>query len=295
MKREKFYGLGVALVTPFTENGAIDFAAVAKIVDNIIEGGADYILVLGTTGETPTLTSDERKALIRFVRDRVDGRVALMVGVGGNCTRDVVACLRGWDLKGYDAVLSVNPYYNKPNQEGLYQHFKAIAEASPLPVMLYNIPGRTGVNMAPETIARLANDCQNIIGVKEASGNLVQMEQVKALAPKEFLLVSGDDGLTVDVIKRGGVGVISVLAHSYTAETKEVVRLALNGEVEEAEAKLNALDAIISSLFEEGNPVGIKTALYLKGVCSNTMRLPLVPGSEALQAKMKKLFAEYEK
>ena len=295
MKREKFYGLGVALVTPFTENGAIDFAAVAKIVDNIIEGGADYILVLGTTGETPTLTSDERKALIRFVKDRVDGRVALMVGVGGNCTRDVVACLRGWDLKGYDAVLSVNPYYNKPNQEGLYQHFKAIAEASPLPVMLYNIPGRTGVNMAPETIARLANDCQNIIGVKEASGNLVQMEQVKALAPKEFLLVSGDDGLTVDVIKRGGVGVISVLANSYTAETKEVVRLALNGEVEEAEAKLNALDAIISSLFEEGNPVGIKTALYLKGVCSNTMRLPLVPGSEALQAKMKKLFAEYEK
>ena len=295
MKREKFYGLGVALVTPFTENGAIDFAAVAKIVDNIIEGGADYILVLGTTGETPTLTSDERKALIRFVRDRVDGRVALMVGVGGNCTRDVVACLRGWDLKGYDAVLSVNPYYNKPNQEGLYQHFKAIAEASPLPVMLYNIPGRTGVNMAPETIARLAKDCQNIIGVKEASGNLVQMEQVKALAPKEFLLVSGDDGLTVDVIKRGGVGVISVLANSYTAETKEVVRLALNGEVEEAEAKLNALDAIISSLFEEGNPVGIKTALYLKGVCSNTMRLPLVSGSEALQAKMKKLFAEYEK
>lgn len=295
MKREKFYGLGVALVTPFTENGAIDFAAVAKIVDNIIEGGADYILVLGTTGETPTLTSDERKALIRFVRDRVAGRVALMVGVGGNCTRDVVACLRGWDLKGYDAVLSVNPYYNKPNQEGLYQHFKAIAESSPLPVMLYNIPGRTGVNMAPETIARLANDCQNIIGVKEASGNLVQMEQVKALAPKEFLLVSGDDGLTVDVIKRGGVGVISVLANSYTAETKEVVRLALNGEVEEAEAKLNALDAIISSLFEEGNPVGIKTALYLKGVCSNTMRLPLVSGSEALQAKMKKLFAEYEK
>ena len=295
MKREKFHGLGVALVTPFTENGAIDFAAVAKIVDNIIEGGADYILVLGTTGETPTLTSDERKALIRFVRDRVDGRVALMVGVGGNCTRDVVACLRGWDLKGYDAVLSVNPYYNKPNQEGLYQHFKAIAEASPLPVMLYNIPGRTGVNMAPETIARLANDCQNIIGVKEASGNLVQMEQVKALAPKEFLLVSGDDGLTVDVIKRGGVGVISVLANSYTAETKEVVRLALNGEVEEAEAKLNALDAIISSLFEEGNPVGIKTALYMKGVCSNTMRLPLVSGSEALQAKMKKLFAEYEK
>jgi len=283
------------LVTPFTENGAIDFAAVAKIVDNLVEGGVDYILVLGTTGETPTLTTDERKALIRFVRERVAGRVQLMVGVGGNCTRDVVATLRTWDLSGYDAVLSVNPYYNKPNQEGLYQHFKAIAEASPLPIMLYNIPGRTGVNMAPETIARLAKDCPNIIGVKEASGNLEQMERIKALTPSDFLLISGDDGLTVEVIKRGGVGVISVLANAYPAETKEVVSLALDGNTEKAEQKLQALDGIISALFEEGNPVGIKTALHLKGICSNTMRLPLVSGSEALQAKMKNLIAEYEK
>jgi len=290
-----FHGLGVALVTPFTENGAIDFAAVAKIVDNLVEGGVDYILVLGTTGETPTLTTDERKALIRFVRERVAGRVQLMVGVGGNCTRDVVATLRTWDLSGYDAVLSVNPYYNKPNQEGLYQHFKAIAEASPLPIMLYNIPGRTGVNMAPETIARLAKDCPNIIGVKEASGNLEQMERIKALTPSDFLLISGDDGLTVEVIKRGGVGVISVLANAYPAETKEVVSLALDGNTEKAEQKLQALDGIISALFEEGNPVGIKTALHLKGICSNTMRLPLVSGSEALQAKMKNLIAEYEK
>ena len=290
-----FHGLGVALVTPFTENGAVDFAAVAKIVDNLIEGGVDYILVLGTTGETPTLTTDERKALIRFVRERVAGRVRLMVGVGGNCTRDVVATLRTWDLSGYDAVLSVNPYYNKPNQEGLYQHFKAIAEASPLPIMLYNIPGRTGVNMAPETIARLAKDFPNIIGVKEASGNLEQMERVKALTPSDFLLISGDDGLTVEVIKRGGVGVISVLANAYPAETKEVVSLALDGNTEKAEQKLQALDGIISALFEEGNPVGIKTALYLKGVCSNTMRLPLVSGSESLQTKMKNLIAEYEK
>ncbi|MBR2860083.1 MAG: 4-hydroxy-tetrahydrodipicolinate synthase [Alistipes sp.] len=295
MKRTIFKGLGVALVTPFMENGAIDFAAVAKIVDKLIAGGVDYILVLGTTGETPTLSTDERKALIRFVRDRVAGRVKLMVGVGGNCTHDVVKTLRTWDLRGYDAVLSVNPYYNKPNQEGLYQHFKAIAEASPLPVMLYNIPGRTGVNMAPETIARLATDCDNIIGVKEASGNLAQMEQVKALTPSDFLLISGDDGLTVEVIKRGGVGVISVLANAYPAETKEVVSLALNGNTEEAEQKLKALDGIISSLFEEGNPVGVKTALYLKGVCTNTMRLPLVSGSEALQAKLKSQIAEYEK
>lgn len=295
MSKKIFHGLGVALVTPFSENGAVDFAAVAKIVDNLVEGGVDYILVLGTTGETPTLTADERKALIRFVRERVAGRVHLMVGVGGNCTRDVVATLRTWDLSGYDAVLSVNPYYNKPNQEGLYQHFKAIAEASPLPVMLYNIPGRTGVNMTPETIARLANDCNNIIGVKEASGNLVQMEQVKALTPSDFLLISGDDGLTVEVIKRGGVGVISVLANAYPAETAEVVRLALDGEIEKAEQKLSNLDAIISSLFEEGNPVGIKSLLHLKGVCTATMRLPLVPGSEALQAKMKNLISEYEK
>lgn len=295
MERTIFKGLGVALVTPFMENGAIDFAAVAKIVDSLIAGGVDYILVLGTTGETPTLSTDERKALIRFVRDRVAGRVKLMVGVGGNCTHDVVKTLRTWDLRGYDAVLSVNPYYNKPNQEGLYQHFKAIAEASPLPVMLYNIPGRTGVNMAPETIARLATDCDNIIGVKEASGNLEQMEQIKALTPSDFLLISGDDGLTVEVVKRGGVGVISVLANAYPAETKEVVSLALDGNTEEAEQKLKALDGIISSLFEEGNPVGVKTALYLKGVCTNTMRLPLVSGSEALQAKLKSQIAEYEK
>ena len=283
------------MITPFTANEAVDFAAVAKIVDNLIAGGVDYILVLGTTGETPTLTTDERKALIRFVRDRVAGRVKLMVGVGGNCTRDVVTTLKKWDLSGYDAILSVNPYYNKPNQEGLYQHFKAIAEASPLPIMLYNIPGRTGVNMTPETIARLAKDFDNIIGVKEASGNLEQMEQVKALAPSNFLLVSGDDGLTVDVIKRGGVGVISVLANAYPAETKEVVELALTGNIDEADEKLKALDGIIAALFEEGNPVGVKTTMGLKGVCSNTVRLPLVPGSEALQAKIKNLIAEYEK
>jgi 4-hydroxy-tetrahydrodipicolinate synthase len=232
---------------------------------------------------------------MRFVRDRVAGRVELIVGIGGNCTHDVVKTLKTWDLSGYDAVLSVNPYYNKPNQEGLYQHFKAVSEASPLPIMLYNIPGRTGVNMAPETIARLAKDCQNIIGVKEASGDLAQMEQIKTLIPSGFLLISGDDGLTVEVIKRGGVGVISVLANAYPAETKEIVSLAALGNIEEAEQKLQALDSIISALFEEGNPVGVKTALYLKGVCSNTMRLPLVPGSEVLQAKLKNYIAEYEK
>ena len=295
MNIDIFKGLGVALITPFMENGAIDFAAVARVVDNLIAGGVDYILVLGTTGETPTLTKDERKALIRFVRERVAGRVHLMVGVGGNCTHDVIATLRTWDLSGYDAILSVNPYYNKPNQEGLYQHFKAIAEASPLPVMLYNIPGRTGVNMTPETIARIAADCENVIGVKEASGDLAQMAKIKELLPSDFLLVSGDDGLTVEIVKLGGDGVISVLANAYPAETKEFVRLAMEGNTEEADAKLKAFDGIISALFEEGNPVGIKTLLHAKEICTNTMRLPLVSGSENLLAKIKVLIAEYEK
>lgn len=295
MNRDIFKGLGVALVTPFMENGAVDFAAVARVADSLIAGGVDYILVLGTTGETPTLTKDERKALIRFVRERVAGRVRLMVGVGGNCTHDVVTTLRTWDLSGYDAILSVNPYYNKPNQEGLYQHFKAIAEASPLPVMLYNIPGRTGVNMTPATIARIAAECENVIGVKEASGDLAQMAEIKKLLPSDFLLVSGDDGLTVEVVKLGGDGVISVLANAYPAETKEIVCLALEGNTDEADAKLKAFDGIISALFEEGNPVGIKTLLHAKVVCSNTMRLPLVSGSDALLEKIETLVAEYEK
>ncbi len=293
--KEHFSGTGVALVTPFMENGSVDFAAVAKVVDRVVEGGIDYIVVLGTTGETPTLTTDERKALIRFVRDRVGGRTGLVVGVGGNCTREVVAMLKTWDLSGYDAILSVNPYYNKPNQEGLYQHFKAVAEASPLPVILYNIPGRTGVNMTPETIARLATDCKNIIGVKEASGNIEQMERVRSLAPADFLLISGDDGLTVEVIKRGGVGVISVLANIYPAETVQIVNLALEGDFEGATCLIERAEPFIASLFEEGNPVGIKCALAVKGVCRDTMRLPLVVGSEALRSKMERLIEEYEK
>lgn len=290
-----FYGTGVALVTPFTENGAVDFASLAHIIDNLIANGINYLVALGTTAETPTLTTDERKAVARFVRDRVAGRCPLIIGIGGNCTREVVATLKSWDLAGYSAILSVNPYYNKPNQEGLYQHFKAIAEASPLPILLYNIPGRTGVNMAPETIARLAKDNPRIIGVKEASGNLEQMEKIKALVADDFLLISGDDGLTVEVIKRGGVGVISVLANAYPAETAEVVSTAITGNIAEAERKLRALEPIIDTLFEEGNPVGVKSALHIKGVCSATVRLPLVPGSEALREKMKKLIAEYEK
>lgn len=294
MKRHDFSGVGVAIVTPFDKNEAVDFAALAQIVERIIAGGADYIVALGTTSESPTLTADERRAVAKFIKERTAGRVPLMIGIGGNCTREVVATLKSGIADGYDAVLSVCPYYNKPNQEGLYRHFKALAEASPLPIVLYNIQGRTGVNMLPETVARLAKECDNIIGIKEASGNIDQMARVHELAPEGFALICGDDGLTVDAMRRGGVGVISVLAQLYPAEVAAVVRAAADGRFDEADALLAPLGEITSELFEEGNPVGIKTALSIKGICSPVMRLPLVEGSAALAEKMKRSTAEYE-
>ncbi len=294
MKRHDFSGVGVAIVTPFDKNEAVDFAALAQIVERIIAGGADYIVALGTTSESPTLTADERRAVAKFIKERTAGRVPLMIGIGGNCTREVVATLKSGITDGYDAVLSVCPYYNKPNQEGLYRHFKALAEASPLPIVLYNIQGRTGVNMLPETVARLAKECGNIIGIKEASGNIGQMARVHELAPEGFALICGDDGLTVDAMRRGGVGVISVLAQLYPAEVAAVVRAAADGRFDEADALLAPLGEITSELFEEGNPVGIKTALSIKGVCRPVMRLPLVEGSAALAEKMKRSITEYE-
>ena len=294
MKRHDFSGVGVAIVTPFDKNEAVDFAALAQIVERIIAGGADYIVALGTTSESPTLTADERRAVAKFIKERTAGRVPLMIGIGGNCTREVVATLKSGIADGYDAVLSVCPYYNKPNQEGLYRHFKALAEASPLPMVLYNIQGRTGVNMLPETVARLAKECGNRIGIKEASGNIDQMARFHELAPEGFALICGDDGLTVDAMRRGGVGVISVLAQLYPAEVAAVVRAAADGRFDEADALLAPLGEITSELFEEGNPVGIKTALSIKGVCRPVMRLPLVEGSAALAEKMKRSIAEYE-
>ena len=286
-------GCGTALITPF-KNGAVDYDAFAALVDRQVAAGIDVLVPLGTTGETPCLEDDERIKVLQIAKEHSNG-LPIVVGGGTNSLQHTIRSMQMLEPYGVDAFLIVVPYYNKPTQEGQYQYFKAVAEATEKPIVLYNVPGRTGVNMTPETIARLATDCDNIIGVKEASGDLAQMERVKALTPSDFLLISGDDGLTVEVIKRGGMGVISVLANAYPTATAEVVRLALDGNTEEAAQKLNALDGIVAALFEEGNPVGIKTALYAKGVCSNTMRLPLVPGSDALQAKMKKLIAEYEK
>lgn len=292
---ERFKGLGVALITPMQENGSVDFAALARVVERVLEGGVNYLLVLGTTSEVPTLTKDERVAVMRFIRERVAGRVPLMVGLGGNNTADLVKRLGEWDFTGYDAILSVNPYYNKPNQEGLYRHFMALAEVSPLPIVLYNIPGRTGVNMNPETVLRLASSSDKFIGIKEASGNVEQMGRICEMLPKDFILISGDDGLTVEAMRRGGVGVLSVLAHLYPAAVKAMVTKAAEGDFDGANAVLEPLQGVIGSLFEEGNPTGIKSALSVKGLCRNTVRLPLAEASDALRAKQEQLMCEYEK
>lgn len=293
----KFTGVGVALITPFDSKGSIDFGALAAIIDRVIDGGVDYLLALGTTSETPTLTAAERVAVAKFIAQRVNSRVPLMVGIGGNCTADVVALLRSWDFTGYDAVLSVNPYYNKPNQEGLYRHFKALSEASPLPIMLYNIPGRTGVNMTPQTVARIVADCPNIFGIKEASGDTDQMEAVVnavAKVSEDFILVSGDDSLTVEAIRRGGKGVLSVLAHLYPADVKSLTTLALEGNFEKAEYMLSRLNPVTDSLFAEGNPVGIKNALATKGLCTPTVRLPLAEASVELDIRQRIEIIKYE-
>lgn len=294
---DKFSGVGIALITPFDSRGSIDFGALAAIIDRVIDGGVDYLLALGTTSETPTLTASERIAVSKFIAQRVASRVPLMVGIGGNCTADVIATMRSWDFTGYDAVLSVNPYYNKPNQEGLYLHFKALSEICPLPIMLYNIPGRTGVNMAPQTVARLAAACPNIFGIKEASGSVEQMEAVVNAVAKvreDFILVSGDDGLTVEAIRRGGRGVLSVLAHLYPNDVKQLTSLALEGNYDKAEYMLERLSAITDTLFVEGNPVGIKNALATKALCTPTVRLPLAQASVELDIRQRIEIIKYE-
>lgn len=294
MEKSRFAGVGVALITPFAENGSIDFAALAHVIEHIIAGGIDYIVALGTTSEAPTMTADERVAVARFVKERVAGRVPLVIGIGGNCTSDVAQALQSGITDGYEAVLSVSPYYNKPNQEGLYCHFKALAAVSPLPIILYNVPGRTGVNILPATVARLATDCPNIIGIKEASGKVEQMREVAERAPKGFRLISGDDALTVDAMRAGGIGVISVLAQLYPQQTVAFVRAAADGRFDEADALFAPLADITAELFEEGNPVGIKTAMAIRGLCGATMRLPLVEGSTALREKMERTMEKYE-
>ena len=292
----KLSGVGVAMVTPFAEDGQVDYEALGDMVNYVIEGGVDYIVALGTTAETPTLYNSERAVIAMYTAHKINGRVPLVMGCGGNSTSEVLDQLREFDLRGADAILSVTPYYNKPSQEGLYQHFKTVAEHSPLPVILYNIPGRTGVNMTAETTLRLAREIPNIIGIKEASGNLEQMQQIIDNRPEGFLVLAGDDGIAIELMERGGDGVISVAANVFPKRFMACINEAKAGRYEVARemwAKTN-MDEAVEALFAEGNPVGAKCALSVMGKIGATMRLPLVPGTEALRERFKMLIEKYD-
>ncbi|MCX6278396.1 MAG: 4-hydroxy-tetrahydrodipicolinate synthase [Bacteroidetes bacterium] len=283
---KKFKGVGVAIVTPFKKSGAIDFDAYEAILNHVINGGVDYIVVLGTTGESSTVTKPEKKALIKFTVEKINNRVPVVVGIGGNCTSDVVLAIHGTPLKGVDAILSVCPYYNKPQQEGIFQHYKTIAEASPVPVILYTVPGRTASNISANTTLRLANECPNIIGIKEASGNFDQIFQVLKNRPKDFLVISGDDGLTLPLIAAGADGVISVTANAYPKEFSNMVHDCLAGDFKSAQTIHYKLIDFTNALFADGSPAGIKAALEIKKLCSNYLRLPLVPVNQDIYTRI---------
>ena len=273
-------GLGTALITPFDANGNVDYKALVRVLDTQLTGFVDYLVVLGTTGEAATMTEAEKREVRTFIRDYVKGRLPLVLGVGGNNTAAVCEALRTIDLTGFEAILSVCPYYNKPNQEGLYQHFCAVAKASPVPVILYNVPGRTGVNLLPETVMRIWEaHPDKIAGIKEASGNLEQIKKLIALAQDKLLVISGDDGIAVDVMAAGGAGLISVASNAYPEDFWHIVH--------DRDAALQARYAeTVRLLFAEGNPVGIKAVLANKGLISNNLRLPLVPASPELQQQL---------
>lgn len=269
--------MGVALVTPFKADKSIDFDALGRLLEYQIKNSIDYFVVLGTTAETPALSSDEKKAVREFVTDRVAGRVPMVLGIGGNNTMAVVREIESTDLSAFSAILSVVPYYNKPSQEGIYRHYAAIAEASPVPVVLYNVPGRTGVNMTPETTLRLANDFANIAGVKEASGNISQMDEIIKNKPADFMVISGDDGITFPLLALGAIGVISVIGNAFPREFSRMVRLAIDGDYEKALAIHHRFTELFKLLFVDGNPAGVKCVLHAMGFIENELRLPLVP------------------
>ena len=280
MMRKTLKGMGVAIVTPFTHDGEVDYAALENLVQMHLDCGTDFLCVLGTTGETPTLTIEEKREIRKRIIKQVDGRMPIMLGVGGNCTRAVVNELQTEDLTGVDAILSVAPYYNKPVQEGIYQHYKAIANATELPIYMYNVPGRTGVNILPSTVVRVANECPNIVGYKAASGNLAQVKELIAKKPAHFDVFSGDDGLTVDIMEAGGVGVISVFGNAYPKEMIALVRAMQEGRVSDARNQHDRLNELFQLIFVDGNPSGIKALLNIHGKVENVLRLPLVPACD---------------
>lgn len=277
MIQNRFRGLGIALITPFKADGSIDWDALNRLVEYQIRGGADFLCIMGTTAETPTLTQEEKKQLKEQLVGRVAGRVPLLMGCGGNSTAAVVREIQQTDWSGIDGILSVCPYYNKPSQEGLYQHYRAIAEASQLPIVLYNVPGRTGVNMTAETTLRLAQDFDNIIAIKEASGNITQMDDIIKNKPRDFDVISGDDGITFPLITLGAVGVISVIGNALPTEFSRMVRLALKGEYNTARTIHHKFAELFKLLFVDGNPAGVKAMLSEMNMIENQLRLPLVP------------------
>jgi 4-hydroxy-tetrahydrodipicolinate synthase len=289
---KKFRGTGVAIVTPFKNDSSIDFAALGRIVNHVINGGVNYIVVMGTTGESSTLTKDEKKAIISYVVEVNDNRVPLVLGIGGNSTQEVINCIRHANLCGVDGILSVAPYYNKPNQRGLLQHFKAIATCSPIPVIMYNVPGRTCSNISSETCIELANECENIVAVKEASGDIAQIMRIIKGKPDNFSVISGDDMLTIPVIAAGGTGVISVLANAFPAATSELVANSLKSNYKSArELQFRYLE-MIELLFIDGNPAGVKAMLSIMNLCLNNLRLPLVPVTKTMYTRIQKAIDE---
>ena len=286
MEKKELHGMGVALVTPFDATGAVDHEALCRLVDYQVESRTDFLCVLGTTAETPTLDEEEQLAVRRTVAKHNAGRLPILLGCGGNCTHKVVEKLAKDPMDDADALLCVVPYYNKPTQEGMYAHFKAIAEATELPIILYNVPGRTGVNMLPETTLRLAADFKNIVGIKEASGNVEQIEYILRHRPEGFKVFSGDDGITLPLIKSGADGVISVIGNAYAAEFAELVHLAHAGNFAEAEAIDRRLAELYKLIFVDGNPAGIKCVMELRGMLQNVLRLPLVPATQATREKI---------
>jgi len=273
----KLKGTGVAIVSPFKKSGALDFDSYEKVMNHIIQGGCEFIVVLGTTGESPTISKQEKKELIQFSVEKNAGRVPLVAGIGGNNTAEVIAAVQDTSFKGVDAVLSVCPYYNRPQQEGIFRHFKAVSEESPVPVILYTVPGRTGSNISAPTTLRLARECNNIIGIKEASGSIDQIGQVLRDRPKDFLVLSGDDALTLSLLALGADGVISVVANVFPKEFSDMVRFGLKGDFAKAREIHFRLLNFINSLFADGSPAGVKAALEIKKLAGNFLRLPLVP------------------
>lgn len=280
----KFHGTGVAMITPFNTDGSVDYQGLERLINHLVNGGIDYLVSLGTTGETATLSKDEKKKVWEFTAEINNGRLPLMAGIGGNDTLGVAEEIRTFESNGYSAILSVSPYYNKPNQEGIYQHYKYLSETSALPILLYNVPGRTGSNMSPETTCRLAHDFKNLIGIKDAAGSFDQFNQIMRDKPADFMLISGDDPVALPMMSIGAVGVISVIGNALPKQFSDMIRLCLNGEFAKATPAHLSLLEFTRLCFAEGNPVGVKSALKQLGICGDGVRLPLVKATVGLNA-----------